>query len=243
MALSLREEKAVRTCETSFVKAANNSQHVLAKGGPIIDIRGLRKDEDIHTKPFKKAQAFVKQQPELQWLPDKLEIFWRDLGNIMTTDLIHVKRSGTLCATTSTEGDHDHLQPIRATPKHNNRPWFDSIRVKGVDGSSWYGEVRMMFEFCGKQLVYVRWYDVVQPPAGDILSQYGCVYLKLLDMYDVVALESVLSREFIVPDYRTSNLQGGRVTFDGYHVSVFKWDRASVGFKADAVNEHGEVIP
>ena len=99
-----------------------------------------------------------------------------------------------------------------------------------------------MFEFCGQQLVYIRWYDVVQPPPGDILSEYGCVYLKLLDMYDVISLESVLSREFIVPDYRTRKLEGGQVIFHGYHVSVFKWERSSVGFKADAVDEYGKVI-
>jgi hypothetical protein len=240
----VREEKPVRKCETSFVRAANTSQHILAKAGTTIDIRGLHLDQQIDEKPFKAAQHMLKQQPELQWLPTKLESYWRSQGLSMTNDLICVKLSGTLSATpTSAEGDHDVLQPIHSTPKHNDRPWFDSVRVRNDDGSSWYGEVRMMFEFCRQQLFYVRWYDVVQPPPHDILSQYGCVYLKLLDMCDVISLESVLSREYIVPDYRTSKLEGGKVIFDGYHVSVFKWERSSVGFKADAVDEHGKVIP
>jgi len=69
-----------------------------------------------------------------------------------------------------------------------------------------------------------------------VLSVYGCTYLKDVDDgaddkgYDVVKLDSIKACEYVVQDFKRAGF---------YHVSAFKWDRATVGFVDDPVDEHG----
>lgn len=239
----MRHERPIRACRTSFVLAADKSEHVLAATGVRVSIDGLNcvnPPESEKDKPhFKAALALVQEQPDLQHLPDKLIKFCQEEGIGMMCTYIGVKKSGTICATPVhgyvTASDMV-LQPVRADNDCHGRAWHDNVRVKAADGVSWYGQLRLLFEFCGHKLAYVRWYDVVDAPSpDDILSTtYGCVCLKFEEGYDVIPFEALLSREYIVPNYKKKEGE-----LDTYHVSVFKWDRLSVGFKEPEVDEFG----
>lgn len=240
----MREEKAIRTCQTSFVRAAQSSLHVLAKRTLSIDLKGLTSVAEFDTKEFKAARHLLEKQPDLIWLPAKLDFYCEGANMDRTGSVLHVKKSGTLCATPDwAEASETVLQTVRATFDCNNRPWYDTIRVQSDNGSSWYAELRLMFEYCGEMLAFVRWYDVVEPDEGDILSQYGCVCLELQNHYDVIPLQSIICREYIVPDFRTRKEESSKVTFGRYHVSAFKWDRLSVGFKEELVDQYGNKLP
>eukprot|EP00798_Chlamydomonas_sp_ICE-L_P003402 gene3402-13446_t len=72
-----------------------------------------------------------------------------------------------------------------------NRPLLSTSKV------SWYAELRLLFVLGGVDCAFVRWLEVCVPPQDDVLSVYGCTYLKDVDDgaddkgYYVVKLESI----------------------------------------------------
>jgi len=196
------------------------------------------------TKSFRAARDLLEKQPDLKFLPSKLQFYLTSNHLDITDTVLKVKKSGTLCATPDwADASQAVLQTIRATHDCQNRPWYDSIRVKTEEGDSWFAELRLMFQYGGETLAYVRWYDVLQPTSDDILSKYGCLPLKLLEVYDVIPMDSIVCTEYIVPDFKTRKEHSpSQVTFERYHVSVFKWNRLSVGFKEDLVDEYGNIL-
>ncbi len=241
----MREERQIRPCKTSFVAAAETCEHALVKKGKKIHVTGLESLNEANSgsMQFQAARNLLQKQGDLKFLPQKLRDYLQDSAltdSDKQSQVLNVKSSGTLCATPAwAEEGQTVLQCVRATPDCQNKPWYDSVRVHTEEGTPWYCELRLMFEFAGEKLAYVRWYDVVTPLPSDILCEYGCTSLTLSNQYDVIPLESVQCREYIVPDFKTRNQDG---SFSRYHVSAFKWDRFSVGFKDDEVDEHGVVL-
>ena len=70
-------------------------------------------------------------------------------------------------------------------------------------------------KFQNLQLVMVQWYDYADIAAKkkiltantkvDKRHKLGCPYMKLLDSYDIIPLESVLRAIHIVPDFNKEN--------------------------------------
>ena len=241
----MREDKPIRSCKTSFTLAAQSSQHTLAQKSLKIDLNGLSSviNSDMNTFLLA-AQHLLEKQPDLILLPKKLDFYCMTNNLDRTDNVLYVKKSGTLCATPDWVDESEVvLQSIRATHDCLNRPLYDSIRVQTEEGDSWFAELRLMFEYGGQKLVYVRWYDVLQQAPDDILSQYGCVSLKLTELYGVIPMDTIVCKEYILPDFKTRKEHSpSKVTFERYHVSVFKWDRLSVGYKEDLVDEYGNII-
>jgi len=132
------------------------------------------------------------------------------------------------------------LQSIKASHTFHGKPWFDSVSVLNEENEVWYCQLRLLFQYQGENLAFVQWYDKVVPKEEDILCQYGCISLKKLDSYDVLALETLSCREFVVPNYRSKQVgNDGTAWYKEYHVSAFKSERSSVGFKQSPVDEFG----
>eukprot|EP00798_Chlamydomonas_sp_ICE-L_P016581 gene16581-22814_t len=154
------------------------------------------------------ALALLEIQPELKKLPRKLRSFCLAHDISSQSRIISVKKSATLCSVPpwalgvgaeSTSFEYV-LRTVRATSKHGKRPWFDYVRLLGVEGGtevSWYAELRLLFVLRGVDCAFVRWLEVCVPPQDDVLSVYGCTYLKDVDDgaddkgYYVVKLESI----------------------------------------------------
>ena len=160
------------------------------------------------------ALALLEIQPELKKLPRKLRSFCLAHDISSQSRIISVKKSATLCSVPpwalgvgaeSTSFEYV-LRTVRATSKHGKRPWFDYVRLLGVEGVtevSWYAELRLLFVLGGVDCAFVRWLEVCVPPQDDVLSVYGCTYLKDVDDgaddkgYYVVKLESIKACEYV----------------------------------------------
>jgi hypothetical protein len=227
---------------TSFISAAASSRHEYGKRSTIVDIKAFGSAEDDRSKTFLRGKKILLKQPELAKLPEKLQFYCRGVADLnMTTTLLHLKTSGTLCSVPAwAHPDETVLQCVRAAQTFHDKPWFDTVSVLSDTNEVWYCELRLLFQYAGQNLVFVQWYDKAPPDSGDILSKYGCISLKKLDAYDVLPLEALTQREFVVPDYRSRvESVDGNVTYNRYHVSAFKSVRSSVGFKQSPVDEYG----
>lgn len=241
VAVEHRAEKKIRTFKTSFVNAAESSNHEYQKGSNIVDLTAFYNGRNGEGKEFIAGTELLRHQPELAEMPQKLNFYCMESGVSMTSKLLHVKGGGTLCSTpTWAHATETVLQSIKAAHTFHGSPWFDSVSVLSEQSEVWYCELRLLFQYQEENLVFVQWYEEEAPAVGDILCQYGCICLKKLQSYDVLPLEAVSRREFIVPDYQTKQVSdAGHVTYKKYHVSAFKSDRSSVGFKQDPVDEYG----
>ena len=207
-----------------------------------MDLKAFGSAEGDRSKPFLRGRKILLKQPELAKLPEKLQFYCTCVAEMnMQTTLLHLKTSGTLCSVPVwAHPEETILQSVKAAQTFYDKPWFDSVSVVSETNEVWYCELRLLFQYAGQNLVFVQWYEKAPRDSKDILSQYGCIALKKVDAYDVLPLESLTQREFVVPDYR-SMVQSvdGIVTYNRYHVSAFKSGRSSVGFKQSPVDEYG----
>ena len=125
------------------------------------------------------------------------------------------------------DSDFVNLQTIHASPSLWSKPWFDSDSVQG-DGEVRYAELLTLFR--GKGLppsAFVKWYVVdalPDPDSADIFVRCGCTRLKWQGADNVIELQSILARQYVVP-YLCAVADE-----EHFYVSVFKWDWAPVGF-------------
>ena len=59
-------------------------------------------------------------------------------------------------------------------------------------------------EFQNLQLVMVQWYDYAEV-AQKKRHRLGCPYMKLLNSFDIIPLESVIRNVHVVPDFNKDN--------------------------------------
>ena len=136
------------------------------------------------------------------------------------------------------------LQTVHAAQRYYGKPWFDDVAVKGEDNNGveeiWYAQLRLLFSWGGRLMAFVRWYAAVDlaQTTDDTLVQHGCISLQWEKkqgggpLYQVISLDSVLRRVYIVPDFKRNDAAGGEaaeapdmVDHAFFHVSAFKWDR------------------
>jgi hypothetical protein len=130
------------------------------------------------------------------------------------------------------------------------REWFDNASVEGIPRGEdedegveeWVAQLRLMFSYRGQRLAFVRWYEMAQQvqndTESDVLAEAGCKPLQWYTVrddsassYDVIHLESILRREYVVPQFTSSGKKDG-----SFHLSIFKFSRG-VPTK-DAIPQH-----
>ena len=237
------------TYQTAFMLAHQTSAAQLYANGTAISWTRFSEalPQPSATSAEDKTLAMLRVQPELAALPSVLRVYLQD-NNIAVPSTITVVRSGVLSAKVEWLRDEDHLQTVHASPDIWKRKWFDSIAIRaggpGAAGQQqglqaaaaadqlWYGELRLLFWAGGRQLAFVRWYEVVPMTQRiadrGILQTLGCVRLKWETIgtgiherarYDVIDFQDILKRVYVVPDFVTDNY---------FHVNPWKWDRGEV---------------
>jgi hypothetical protein len=94
---------------------------------------------------------------------------------------------------------------VHATPSFHNNPWFSDIEIfmeQENDAPSLFswGKILLLFKKGDLNLAFIRWYEY-----NDIESKFGCPYLKLIDQFDIIFIESINSAVHIIKDFTCDN--------------------------------------
>lgn len=95
---------------------------------------------------------------------------------------------------------------IHATPSFHNNPWFSDIEIlmeqeDDIPNLFSWGKVLLLFKKGDLNLAFIRWYEY----NDDLKSKFGCPYLKLLDQFDIIFIESINSAVHIIRDFTCDN--------------------------------------
>ncbi|KAF5829602.1 hypothetical protein DUNSADRAFT_15856 [Dunaliella salina] len=221
-----------RTHRSAYLLAAGTGKHVFTLDGDMIGIGLLDQsysENYFHPGQVRKSQILLQNQPEVPELPKLLGDF---LGRRPSPlDLIKVHKSAALAGEVPFNVDALVLQVARACSAFHGEPWFDGVCVKG-EGGLWYAQLRLMFSYDGMDLALVRWYNELPGDEDDILVRYGCKSVtwatrpgranRNLPWYQVISMDTILRREYIVLDFKKMPQADG---LEFFHVSAFKWNR------------------
>ncbi len=220
---TFNQDDLVKERDTAYKRAHQSGQHEfpatyqrLAFGEP--------------NGPAREAwEQAVEAQDDLKKLPAKLASFLQKRVDDLPP-AIHSVKTAVLAATVPwLPQDEAELQTVRATPNFFGKPVFDCVRVqvqpeRRGDPDAEFATLRHLFTLPGdpeRKLALIRWFN--RTGREDILTQAGCVSL-CLGPYDVIDLDSVSRREYVMPDFKSEddNIKGQ------FHTCVWKWSRVPI---------------
>jgi hypothetical protein len=140
---------------------------------------------------------------------------------------VHVRHTAVVIASVSWLAEENELQTIRAAPDFHGRPYYDTVIYKrdGNRPARRYGMVRLVFKVRHqssnslKEMVCIQVYEKTSG-VTDVLVKAGCIPLTLTSLYEVVPLDCILQRIYVVRDYQ----RGG----SNYHTCKWKWSRTPI---------------
>lgn len=219
----------------AYRKAANTSKHQLTSSCQSHSLAVLRNPqaaqaEEHLTNKTKATLELLRHQPEVALLPQLFAEHCEREGWAFNQDLsIEACKSGVLAASKPWKADYD-LQSVHAFYDFHKAPYFDSVKVNAGDGLIWFAQLRVMFRAKvmtpkgadTKQFAMVRWY-MEQHPQHKLSSMFQCVSMQWevynnAARYQIIDLESVECKEYIVPDFTRNHKKN-------FFVNAFKWSR------------------
>lgn len=219
-------DAAVEQRQTTYMTAYNSGEHALA-ATRTVKLFLLSSEGHIVLSSMSEAGGrLLMAQPELEFLGSCMSL---EFPELITPIKVDVAKTAVLAASVPWMTDEEAmLQTVRACYDFHGKPWFDCVKFNGPrGGQEEYGQLRLLFRVHvggeKKDCAFVRLFTMLARTLAneDVLTRHGCLRLRWAEneesshVFCVIPLSSIISKEYIVPDFRV----GGNY----FHVSPFKW--------------------